>query len=67
MCVDSCLLKNQEDTKSRFETECFNCPAWNECSGCTITRGNVTSACEVPLEHTSADEDGATLETLDID
>ncbi|CAN0479142.1 unnamed protein product [Ectocarpus sp. 12 AP-2014] len=27
----------------------------------------VTPACEAPLEHTSADEDGATLETLDID
>ncbi|CAM9384163.1 unnamed protein product, partial [Ectocarpus fasciculatus] len=46
----------EEDTNSRFKTECFDCPAWNECSGCTITRGHVTPTCEVPLEHTSADE-----------
>lgn len=52
---------------ARFETVCFDCPTWDECSGCTIENGDVTPTCEVPLEHTSADKNGLTLETLNID
>ncbi|CAN0016960.1 unnamed protein product [Ectocarpus fasciculatus] len=57
----------QEDPTARFKTVCLGCPAWDECSNCTIADGTVTQICEVPLEHTSADEDGLTLETLNID
>lgn len=60
-------LEQQEETNVRFETVCFDCPAWEECSGCTIESSDVTPTCEVPLEHTSADKDGLSLETLKID
>lgn len=46
---------------------CFDCPAWEECSDCTITEGTVTPECEAPLEHSSADTVGVTMETLSID
>lgn len=46
---------------------CFDCDEWEECSGCTITKGNVLPRCEAPLEHTTANESGLTLETLNID
>lgn len=61
------VLKMQEDPNVRFETVCLGCPAWDECSKCAIAYGTVTPTCEVPLEHTSADEDGLTFETLKID
>ena len=51
---------------SRFEEVCLECGDWDECSGCAIERGDTTSACEAPLEHTTADEDGITLATLNI-
>ncbi|CAN0089674.1 unnamed protein product [Ectocarpus fasciculatus] len=57
----------KEDPDARFETVCLDCPDWDECSGCTIERGNVAPMCEAPLWHTSADNDGVTLETLHID
>eukprot|EP00903_Cladosiphon_okamuranus_P017290 g15932.t1 len=50
----------------RFEAVCFDCPDWIECSGCTITRGEVKPVCEEPLEHTTAVGPGVTLETLTI-
>lgn len=46
---------------------CFDCPSWDECSGCSITRGDVTHTCAAPLEHTTSEEQGVTLETLKID
>lgn len=46
---------------------CQGCPDWDECSGCDITRDGIASTCEAPLDHTTADEDGVTLETLDVD
>ncbi|CBJ33597.1 conserved unknown protein [Ectocarpus siliculosus] len=57
----------QEDPNARFETVCVDCPAWDECFECIIADGTITPTCEVPLEHTSADEDGLTLETLKLD
>lgn len=45
---------------------CFDCPAWGECSDCDIT-STVTPECEAPLEHSSADEVGVTMETLSIE
>ncbi|CAN0382790.1 unnamed protein product [Ectocarpus sp. 12 AP-2014] len=57
----------QEDLNVRFETVCSGCSGWDECSNCAIFDSTVTPTCEVPLEHTSADEDGLTLETLKID
>ncbi|CAN0437324.1 unnamed protein product [Ectocarpus sp. 12 AP-2014] len=51
----------------RFETVCFDCPGWDECSSCTIESGDTTPTCEAPLEHTSADAESITLETLHID
>ncbi|CAM9858548.1 unnamed protein product, partial [Ectocarpus sp. 12 AP-2014] len=58
---------NQEDPSARFEAVCVDCPPWGECAGCTIGKGDVTSTCEAPLEHTTAREPGLTLETLNID
>ncbi|CAM9835026.1 unnamed protein product [Pylaiella littoralis] len=57
-----------EEGKSfaRFEAVCYDCPGWNECSTCDITRSNVVPTCAAPLEHTSVDDDGVTLETLNI-
>ena len=46
---------------------CSDCPGWDECSNCTIERGDLTSTCATPLEHTTATEPGTALETLDID
>ena len=45
---------------------CFDCPDWDECSGCTITKGDVKPVCEVPLEHTTAEGPGVTVDTLTI-
>ncbi|CAM9718324.1 unnamed protein product [Scytosiphon promiscuus] len=63
-------LMYREDTEEargiRFEAVCFDCPDWDECSGCTMTRGDVKPVCEVPLEHTTAEGPGATVETLYI-
>eukprot|EP00752_Nemacystus_decipiens_P008185 g7321.t1 len=61
----------REDTEEggpnqRFEAVCFDCPDWIECSGCTMTSGDVKPVCEVPLEHTTAEGSGVTLETLSI-
>ncbi|CAM9790765.1 unnamed protein product [Scytosiphon promiscuus] len=56
----------EEGDTERFEAVCLDCPSWDECSGCSITKGNVTPACVAPLDHTSADEPGAVLETLNI-
>eukprot|EP00903_Cladosiphon_okamuranus_P014374 g13345.t1 len=53
-------------TTARFETVCFDCPAWNECSGCNMT-STLTPECDAPLAHTSADKGGLTLETLSIE
>lgn len=55
----------QGEPIERFQAVCLDCPAWDECFGCTLG-SNVTSTCDAPLEHTSADEDGVTLETLNI-
>ncbi|CAM9385517.1 unnamed protein product [Laminaria digitata] len=57
----------KEGTTVRFETVCFDCPPWDECSDCNITRGTVTPECDAPLEHSSADTVGVSLETLSID
>ncbi|CAM9614990.1 unnamed protein product [Ectocarpus sp. 12 AP-2014] len=57
----------EEGSYARFEEVCLDCPDWTECVGCSVTSENVTSACETPLEHTSASEPGLTLETLKID
>ena len=46
---------------------CFDCPDWDQCSGCTIEEGDLTPVCEVPLLHTTATEPGSTLETLNIE
>lgn len=43
---------------------CFDCADWDECSGCAI---NVMPVCEGPLEHSSTNESGLTLETLSVD
>eukprot|EP00903_Cladosiphon_okamuranus_P012632 g11818.t1 len=64
-------LLYREDTEkggpnTRFEAVCFECPDWDECSGCIMTRGDVKPVCEVPLEHTTAEGPGTTLETLTI-
>ncbi|CAM9138813.1 unnamed protein product, partial [Hapterophycus canaliculatus] len=56
----------QEESTARFDTVCLDCPSWDECSGCSITRGNVTPTCAAPLEHTTAEEPGVALETLNI-
>lgn len=45
---------------------CVGCPDLDECSGCTITRPDITPICEAPLEHTTAEQEGVTLETLSI-
>ncbi|CAN0506184.1 unnamed protein product, partial [Ectocarpus sp. 12 AP-2014] len=57
----------EEGSVERFETECLDCANWDECSGCTITSGDVVPTCETPLEYTTAEEPGVTLETLNID
>ncbi|CAN0186921.1 unnamed protein product, partial [Scytosiphon promiscuus] len=57
----------EEDENARFDTVCADCGTWGECSGCTIEEGDVVPVCETPLEHTTADEPGLTLETLSID
>ncbi|CAM9817698.1 unnamed protein product, partial [Ectocarpus sp. 12 AP-2014] len=64
-------LLYREDTEEggpnkRFEAVCFDCPYWDECSGCTMTRGDVKPVCEEPLEHTTAEGPGVTVETLTI-
>ena len=59
--------KKQAGIAASFEALCSDCPDWDECSGCTITSDEVTSTCKAPLEHTSADEPGLTLETLNVD
>lgn len=46
---------------------CVGCPDWDECFNCSIARGSVTSTCEAPLEHTLANEDGVTLDTLSLE
>lgn len=46
---------------------CSDCPDWDECSGCSIEKGDIKPVCAAPLDHTSASEPGATLETLEID
>lgn len=46
---------------------CFDCPDWDECSGCSIKNEYNVPVCEVPLEHTTATEPGSTMETLDIE
>ncbi|CAM9755964.1 unnamed protein product [Ectocarpus fasciculatus] len=68
-CASGLLFR--EDTEEggpnkRFEAACFDCPAWDECSGCSITRGDVKPVCEAPLEHTKAEGPGTTVETLTI-
>lgn len=58
----------QAEGAARFQAECFDCPAWDTCVGCSITRGNITPTCEAPLEHTRAEGGpGLTLKTLSID
>ena len=59
-------LDKQGGDTTRFEAVCFDCPGWDECSDCSIGRGDITPTCEAPLEHTSADEPGVTLETLNV-
>lgn len=66
-CFDFALFEKRGETNARFEMACSDCPAWDECSDCNITRGSVSPSCEAPLGHTAADEDGVTLETLSID
>lgn len=60
-------LQTQEGTTARFATVCFDCPGWNECSDCNITKSTVTPECDAPFEHSSADRVGVTLETLSIE
>ncbi|CAM9486217.1 unnamed protein product [Scytosiphon promiscuus] len=55
------------DPTVRFDTVCDDCCEWDDCVGCNITRGNVTPSCDSPLEHTTAEEPGVTLETLSVD
>lgn len=50
----------------RFETACLDCLAWEKCFGCTIVDGDITPACEAPFEHTTANEPGLSLETLNV-
>lgn len=57
----------QEGFNPRYETVCLDCLGWDECTNCTIERGNVMPSCQASLEHTTASEPGVTLETLDID
>ena len=45
---------------------CFECPGWEECPGCTFESKIATPTCEAPLEHTTAEEAGVTLETLNV-
>eukprot|EP00903_Cladosiphon_okamuranus_P012529 g11732.t1 len=51
---------------AQFEMVCFDCPDWDTCVNWTIERDDITATCEAPLECTSADADGVTLETLHI-
>ena len=46
---------------------CSDCPDWDECYLCEITNDSIPSACETPLDHTTADEDGVVVETLSIE
>lgn len=66
LCATIRCFEFKEDGATRFDTVCLDCPPWSECSGCTISRGNVTPECATPLEHTAAEEPGVTLETLNI-
>lgn len=59
--------EKQEKGAARYEAVCVDCPDWDEFSGCTIKGGDLTPTCEVSLEHTTAEEPGLTLETLNID
>lgn len=63
----SAFLHKQGEPNARFETICVDCCGWDECVGCTITRSSITPSCESPLDHTSAEVPGVTLETLTID
>ncbi|CAN0093617.1 unnamed protein product [Ectocarpus sp. 4 AP-2014] len=60
------VTEDQGESTARYEIVCLDCPGFEECSNCTIERGGVTPACASPLEHTAANEDGVTLETLTI-
>lgn len=60
-------FEQQEGISPRYEAVCLDCPGWDECSNCTIERGNVTPTCKASLEHTTASEPGVRLETLNID
>ena len=65
--MHAAALKNQDEPTARFGTVCFECPDWSKCLGCTIAKGSVTPTCQAPLEHTSAEEPGVTLATLEIE
>ncbi|CAB1120469.1 unnamed protein product [Ectocarpus sp. CCAP 1310/34] len=56
----------KQESNARFEKVCLE-RDWNECDGCFIERSDDTPVCEAPLEHTSADTDGVTFETLKVD
>ncbi|CAM9273146.1 unnamed protein product [Ectocarpus sp. 4 AP-2014] len=57
----------EEDPVARYDAVCFDCPSWDECSNCSITRGAIVPTCTTPLEHTTSEEPGVTIETLTID
>eukprot|EP00903_Cladosiphon_okamuranus_P018351 g16883.t1 len=58
--------EKEEESTARYEVVSFDCPEWDECSGCSIATSNVVSTCEAPLEHSEATQPGTALETLNI-
>ncbi|CAM9358530.1 unnamed protein product [Ectocarpus sp. 13 AM-2016] len=67
-CESGSYRKDTEKARlaARYESVCSDCPEWDECLGCSMTRGNVVPTCEAPLEHTEAKQPDVTLETLSV-
>lgn len=59
-------LFQEGSSLARFEIACFGCPGWDEDQRNSIANGEYQPICSIVLEHTTADEPGATLETLSV-
>ena len=52
---------------ARFTVVCHGCDGLESCDNCEIADDALVPTCSAALDHTSADQDGMSLEELDID
>lgn len=64
--ADAPVWFHEDVDTARYDTVCHGCPAFDECDSCTVKNVKIQPTCSVTLEHTDAEEEGTSLETLSV-